>query len=81
MEKDLRAFSLSSAKRVQFQQAEMEAEEGGGPPRQRGRPSQGWEADSSGCVQCRMSVQIPVPSESTAPALFVSGQPKLGTLQ
>ena len=35
MEKDLLAFSLSSAKRVQFQQAEMEAEEGGGPSRQR----------------------------------------------
>lgn len=38
MEKGLLAFSLSSAKRVQFQQAEMEAEEGGGPSRQRGRP-------------------------------------------
>lgn len=79
MEKDLVAFSLSLEAWVKFQQAEMEVEEG-----TRGRedsPSQAWEAESSGCVQGRMSVQILVPSESTAQALFVSGQPKLGRLQ
>ena len=38
MEKDLLAFSLSSAKWVQFQQVAMEAEEGGGHSRQREWP-------------------------------------------
>ena len=56
MEKDLVVFSPSHEEWVQFQQVEIEA--GEGPPGRENVPSNGWEAQNSGCVQERMSVQI-----------------------
>ena len=88
MEKDLVVFSPSHEEWVQFQQVEIEA--GEGPPGRENVPSKGWEAQNSGCVQGRMSVQILgfflvffvfFFSESTARALFVSRQPEPGSLQ
>lgn len=55
MEKDSVVFSLSHEEWVQFQQVERGRR---GPSGRETGPSKGREAQSSGCVQGRMSVQI-----------------------
>lgn len=51
-------FALSFEEWMKSQRVEMEADEG--IPGRENNLSRGWEAESSGYVQGRMSVQIPV---------------------